>query len=506
MAFDPDAYLKTKASSAAKPATFNPDAYLKAKAPAAAAPVEAAPDLGVENSPLRKAMASQPGDVVTVETPDGPVQFDRKGNRVKAFGEDLEKSLTEGKEGALTRLASMFNSGGLNIAPYVEGARGALERQFDAKTSGESLGESFHAAKDKAQRTVDDADKEAGIGWQLAGKAPSMLVGGPATALGRIGLNAGLAGLEGFTRSKGHIDDEVGRAEIARDTSIAGGLGGGLGVAGEALAVPVAKTASWLAGKSATNAAKVAANDILAQTQKGRSLAGSAGAAGGEVSRAIDAVKEVLSDPNATAAELAAAKKFSSTPEFAEAVTRQRLNAMAKFPSASSNAAQFAADASEALTDVAGKAAPVTAAKLSPLNALKDFAGKAGRSLGQRALFGGLGALAGGAVGGEHGGVAGALGGGVLGGPGAIQFVRNTLKNPAYASIVQGGLAKGGSALSSALRGSSTLGRGLAPFLRDEEPAAQPKPENKADEKERAKALANLLRSSREGRSSRDTP
>lgn len=432
-------------------------------------PVEPDDNLGIESSPLRKALASSTDDVVTVETPTGPAQVDRKGNRVMT----PEESDAEGKRLALggdiamgKRALSFFNSGGLNLAPYARGVSGMVSRQLSPATSKESLIESFRKSKNDAQGTVDDADEEAGLGYQLAGKVPSML-GGPATAAGRIALNAGVSGVEGLTRSKGNVEDEGGPSQILRDTGFATGAGGLFAAGGEAVAALPAAVGRTLSNKSAQNATKVAMQDILEQTQKGRSLAGSAGAAGGEVSRAVDAVKAVLSDPNATAEELTMAQRIAGSPEFKAAVERQRINAMGKFFGSASNAEQFAADASEALTNVPAKAAPVTAARLD--SAISDQASKAFKSLAPRAAMGAVGAGIGQLTGNEHGGTVGGGLGLVLGGPGSIQMMRNAAKNPAFLSAVQGGAASvaGGVANMSRTAGSA-VGRYLPQQINDE--------------------------------------
>jgi len=76
------------------------------------------------------------------------------------------------------------------------------------------------------------------------------------------------------------------------------------------------------------------------------------------------------------------------------------------------------------------------ARRSDPANVLADVGGKAATSLGQRALLGGIGALGGYALGHETGAGLGA-GLGYMA-PGALQFMRNTVKSPANQAAVFG--------------------------------------------------------------------
>lgn len=425
-------------------------------------PVESDDGLGDADSPIRKALAASPdADVVTVETPTGPASMDRKGRRHFTAEEATaqHERLQKGGEIALgKRVLSFVNSAGLNLAPYARGVSGAVSRQLDPTTAKESLIQSFRKSKNDAQATVDDADEEAGVGYQLAGKVPSML-GGPATAAGRIVLNAGMAGVEGLTRSQGNVEDEGGLSQITRDTGFATGAGGLFAAGGEAVGAGLGVAGRYFGNKSAVNASKAAAEDILAQTQKGRSLVSSAGGAGGEVSRAVKAVREALEDPAATAAERVMAQRIAASPEYAAAVSRQRLNAMGKFFSSASDADQFAAAGAEALTDVAGKAAPVTAARFG--SPIRDQAAKAFKSVAPRVAMGAAGAGIGHLTGNEHGDAIGGVMGMAMG-QGGIQMLRNAAKNPVLMSTIQSGMADVfGGAAGMSRTGASMAGRQL---------------------------------------------
>jgi hypothetical protein len=166
---------------------------------------------------------------------------------------------------------------------------------------------------------------------------------------------------------------------------------------------------------------------------------------------------------------------------------------MEKFSAAAPRAKQLAEEASAALTGIADKAKPLAATKLDPLIALKDLAKKTGKSIGQRALLGGVGAL-GGSMFGDGGAASGGLAGAVLGGSGALQMLRKAASNPAYRAVGANALASMLRKGAGATRGTarplvSLLGPELGALLGDDAPVeATPSPE------EKARAVATALR------------
>jgi hypothetical protein len=369
------------------------------------------PDTGAPGSPLDSALKSQTGDVVSVDTPGGAAQFTRDGRRVLSPDEQktaLDAGDARAKTAMGTRALSMINSAGMNIAPYAAGAVGA------AKSIGtrESLVDAFRRNKDSAQSTVDAADKESGLGWQIAGKVPSMLVGGPATAVGRVALGAGLAGTEAFTRSRGTLGTPEGRAQVAEDTAKGAGIGALASGVGEVLSKPFAAAANRLGASSAANASRVSAEE----------LGGMSPTTSSQVDQAVAAADKAFANPYASAASRTAAQQGAQTAQQGLAATT----------AAQTNAA----------------------ARLAPVNVL----GNLGKLLAPRAALAGVGYLAGQGTGIEHGGIGGALAGAALGGQGAAGVIKSALGNPATASVLQGaGAAVSGGAVS-AIRGAAQVG------------------------------------------------
>lgn len=185
-------------------------------------------------SPLGRAMAQQPGDIVDVDDPEtGKMRFTRSGQRVLS---DADIKASEG-DGARARQAKLT---GL-LATLNSGSNGLLER--------------FSSPRNAA--TARQATKEGGLGYELLGKAPQMLVN-PGSALGRVGLSAATTGAEAALKSQEHP---------VRDGLVGAGIGAAGGLAGEGIGKAAASLAP-AAKKYAREAAIRAADPTKRQATK----------------------------------------------------------------------------------------------------------------------------------------------------------------------------------------------------------------------------------------------
>ena len=202
--------------------------------------------LGVPDSPLRQALAKDPAEVVTVETPTGPIRMSRGGVPVlseEEQGSRLDAAMQGAKIGALESIIRPLS--GTDLMDEVAGVAGAMQGKPYAETA------------DAMQRQVDDINRRGGsvevagykvpIAKTLGGMVPA-LVGGPAAALGRVGLAGAQGLLSGFSASPARL--ARGEAEeLAKDVGTAGAFGLGAGALGEGVARGLGAASSWLGSK-----------------------------------------------------------------------------------------------------------------------------------------------------------------------------------------------------------------------------------------------------------------
>jgi hypothetical protein len=408
--FDPDAYL-------AKKAAFDPDAYLSKRRAAIANP----------GSPLDRALNEQTGDVVTVETPQGPAQFTRTGARFYGKNESkemLDRQEPRFREEALSKGLSVLAGGG----PMIDEMKGAVTAMSTPSLlrnirEGSSPVDTFNRVADDTQRTVARADEDGPEGQVFGRKVkilpavgaalPSLVGGMPATLGARLALGTFMGGEQGFFGSPGRVTKGEG-AEVAGDTLT--GAGAGLAGAGVAeLPGAVVRGGTTLMQRGAT---RQAVQDLTNSAQQAASARGVSGSAGGAVQRGIEYVDAVLANPQGFSQEEALlAQRLNSDPTVQEARRRVAVNAMQQLRSNISWQQQTAQEAGDLMSSIPQRAQAATDEALaSPYaNALLPRAQRA-------ATRGALGA-AGVAIG-------DATGGAVAAAPGSVQMLLNMTRDP----------------------------------------------------------------------------
>lgn len=398
-------------------------------------------NLGDADSPMRKAIAEAPPDQqqFTVDTPTGPASFDRQGNRI--FSSDETKTQGDAMESRFgqevrSRAIPFLNGASLGLAPYMAGAAGAVRRQLNPLTK-EGLIESFRKSTDEARDTVDETTKHAGVGWDLAGRSVPAVATGPASLVGRTLLNAGLGAVEGFTGSKAKLNEEGGINQAARDAGFGAGVGGLASVGGEMVSWPLRALGRRLGSAATKNAEKVVQQETENLTSAATSKASEASRLSAELKRQITEADYVIQNPELFEPQVVEAmKSFRRLPEVLAERSRMAQGAVNGFNSTLNAFREAQKEASTAATGIADKAADAAAQRLNPLNAATELTGGASRSIGQRALLQATGITS----------------------QGPLQFLRNTVKNPAYASITQGAFANTSNAAASGIENMSRLG------------------------------------------------
>lgn len=433
-------------------------------------------NLGVPDSPLRKALASQPGDVVSVDTPTGPVKMTRGGDRVLSSGESANQvnaGSARFKEDALKYGLAALSSGAQGAIPALSGALTATSPPSLIAAGATALGgrdprqviaDAYRRARDSAAHTTEDAEQSGGLSAALLGQVPSVALG-PASAAGRVGVNALVGLANGGFRSKGDITKgDVGG--VTKDALIAAGVSGGLSFGGEGLGNLTGAIGGKM-GRIADSAEQATVDAERAALEKAANSA--RGALGGETSsgaRTLEQAQAAIADPSVDPAVKAKAAAWLATPE-AQALRNSVLD-----NSIDRGAGQTGriADARQAFTDasanIPGRAAQQAADKLDPSAVLSNLGGRANRSIIQPALAAAGGASLGAAVGSaadfalgdEHhqGGLLGA-GAGAAGAlrPGALQMMRNVAKYPPAQALAARTLQKAAGVEGAGVRGAS---------------------------------------------------
>lgn len=404
-------------------------------------------------SPLAKALATQKGDVVTVETPTGPAQFDRQGNRV-ASPEEMAAQMDAGGAGLKQRMlegALSVASGGGPLVDEAQGVKSALKRSMATLAGKDAVDPltAYRQGRDDARRLVKSATANASPTVSVMGvDVPVLPVlgmvasSGPSAAgvVPRLLASGFGAGLNAFGASEGNSP-----AEVATDTAAGGALGVGGAAVGEALGAvsrPLAKALrreSGLAADVVKEAEKKAADKAV------RSAVGTVGGHTAGVANTLGRLEEIARNPLGlySADEVAAAVARLKEPDMVALRQQMTQNLMAKAGNQGpalerAREEMLAAIEASAPEAVAAKAAE----KLDPSKQGKDFAGSLWRSLGQRALIsGGVGALGAGAAAltgndPKMGGLTGLAGGAFLSQPGVLAFLRNQAGNPARQALI----------------------------------------------------------------------
>lgn len=388
-------------------------------------------------SPLDQALQAQSGDVVKVDTPTGPAQFDRQGRRVLTHDEAAQQQQSGNlgfKDWLLSGALSLASGGG----PLMDEMRGAIKASspstFSAWLADKMGGASpqvaapspvdvYRSTRDSTRRDVATATEKASPKATVFGNtvpvlpvAGSALVGmaggAPATLLGRLGLGAALGAGNAAAGSEADLTKgDVGG--FARDV----GSGAAFGAAGAGVAEIPGSIARAGAGLMNRGAAAQTAKDLLESANQASSARGVAGSAGTAVKRGIDYIDLVLANPNADPEVLALARKLNAMPEVQEARKRIALNALEQLPDNIAWQQQSAQEFKDLASTIPQRAASATQEALSsPYTAA--LLPRAQR-FGTRAALG----AAGHAFGDSTGGMVAAA-------PGTVQMALNMMRDP----------------------------------------------------------------------------
>lgn len=484
--FDPDAYLRDLRARKAAEAPFDPDAYLL--------------DLKERKASQAQFGSSAVGSVRPGETPEAAakrlgghfVSADQSSaaldevNR-NVMREGMAKPIMSAAQGALSNF-------GDELAAATETAHGIARHPIDTFGKWGPAYEQNHA---DWQRMFDESTRDR-PGAYLGGALMTPNPIGKAGLLARLAAMGGQGAMAGLGGSKASlVNGEFG--EAAKDTGIGGAIGLAAGAGAELIGAPV----RWLAGKlgnEANAAADVARAEIAAKREaelasakaSERSLVG-----GGN--RQLETGEQVVNNTLGNIDPAAQRKMILAltTPEAAALRTKIAENTADYIPEQAGRiraAEAKAAQAAQAAMPAAVDAATNQTLANAPSNLLRNFM----RSVGQRAVMSGLGAMAGGATGmvlGDDWKTGTGIGAGFgWATPGVLQFIRNSAKNPAFqhlaATGMQGLLGHGVDAVDNTARlaaQSSTDDSPVqSPFLRWMEDEATPE--------EEARALAAALR------------
>lgn len=407
-------------------------------------------------SPLAQALASQTGDVVTVDTPTGPAQFDRKGNRVYSQDEVAQQLDAGGarlKQRALEGALS-FLSGGGPLVDEAQGVKSALSRGVATIAGNDAVDPltAYRQGRDSTRALVKSSTASAS---PVVGGLPVLPLLGAVAATGPVGATAPArilasavgAGLQGAGNTEADLTKGDVRGFLS-DTGVATGTGAAAGLGGELLGLPL-RALSKATGREA--AAAAAAQRELDQAAAQKAVNAARGALGGETSsamRTLEQARFAVDNPTLVSPQtLKNAQDFLASPEAEALLNRALQNTVARGGSQVGRIDKARA----AMVDAIDSASPaavdaVTAAKLAPDAVAKNAAQRLWRSLGQRAMMGAAGAGLGAgyqlATGGDvTEGVKWGGGTGFVIPPGALQTFRNLGNSPAVQHVANQAVA-----------------------------------------------------------------
>lgn len=417
-------------------------------------PSAGAPHGTTANSPLDRALREQPeAQVVNVTDPiEGDLgQFTRDGKRVMNADDmrnvraDFDSRMKLDTQQALRS----FLSGGGPFLDEIAGAKAAGASTLDVARK--ALSGNFEArnpldvyrgARD-AQRTETRQAQQRFPGTAIAGQVAATLPAGAAGAgrglagrvLSQAAANAAVMGANEAGASE--LDATQGQGgDLSRRVLESMAMGGTIGAAGELGASALGAGSRYLGGK-----ASAAVDALRTQIQRAREKAvnSARGTLGGVIAgqnNIADTLRGVASQPHFFRPQVVAdATKALASPEGETLMNRSVSNNIEKL----GDALTRETPAREAFKEAIDAAKPPAieaemARRLNPGNVVRDVGGKAMSSIGQRAALGGIGAGIGYLLGDTAGAGMGAGMGYIA--PGALQFMRNTVKNPANQATV----------------------------------------------------------------------
>lgn len=264
---------------------------------------DAAPAVADAGSPLDKALKSQTGDVVTVDTPTGPAKFTRSGQRFydadeakELFGKSMANTLDTGlKEASLS-----FLSGGGRLMDEMGGALKAAQSFPDWVRGRVGLGDTYRKGRDdiraEVARSTARSSPQVSIPFTdakvpalpvLGAMAPSLLAPLPATALGRIALATEQGGQSALEASEADLTRGQ-AADAALDTVKGAGLGLGTSLLGEGVTAGARGIANGAASRFGGIYQAQAAKDAQTVADEIASLRGKLGGESQKASRMFE--------------------------------------------------------------------------------------------------------------------------------------------------------------------------------------------------------------------------
>lgn len=444
-------------------------------------------------SPLDQAMASQTGDVVTVETPTGPAKFTRGGERFYDPEEAEQIGAGGGarfKERALEEALTFFGNGGPTGA--LKGMQ-AVALPGGSARAGESLLDTYRRIRAAGNKDVDLATAKSpefevkGVKLKpvaLAGAAlPSILAPNPVSAFGRIGLGVAIGAEQAAFQS----DADLTHGELGKFFSDVGdGAEFGLlaGGAAEGLAAPGRALIGNLAGRIGNNVSRQAAADVERVAKEVAHLKGVARAETQKGSRYTENIlrhgngltidPSGVTDPNQLASIAATQQPwFKELADEVAANTRtaapgQKAVIDAAKAEASGAAASAAQDASDRTRDYFKQS--TFGSQIQPRLV----------TLAENALLGGAaGAATGGASGLFRGGldqladgvIAGIGGSALSGGSGLKTLAKNAMASPLVRTSALESAIRATQGAQSAARGGAKAMTATRPQIKDDEAA-----------------------------------
>ena len=258
------------------------------------------PTSGVPGSPLEKALASQTGDVVTVETPTGPAKFTRGGARFyddAEAGQQMDEGGARMKERGLEGALS-FLSGGGPMVDEMAGVKGAVTGRLP-------LFDGYRAARDTARNDVSRSTRNASpmipVGsyripaLPLAGAVlPSLMAPNPSSVLARIGAS----GAQGAESALGNSEADLTMGEFGRSArDVGAGTGTGLlaGGVAEGIAVPMRAIARGAASRIGDSVATQTAKDAADVAGEVSTIRGQLGGESQKASRMFENTQRAAS-------------------------------------------------------------------------------------------------------------------------------------------------------------------------------------------------------------------
>jgi hypothetical protein len=254
-------------------------------------------------TPLAEALASQTGDVVTVETPGGPAQFDRQGRRVYSSEEAQQyvDAATAPLGEGISEAALSFLAGGGPLIDEMRGVGGAIRSIGTDKPMLDAYRDTRDETRNIVARATSRASptvrvpqwvpKAGGVNVPVLPVAgallPSMLSPLPATGLGRVFL----AGEQGAQTAAEASTADLTRGEVADFGGEVGrgfGLGLAVGGVGEAVGAGANAIARGAGSRIGDSVATRAAKDQAAVAAELASLRGQIGGESQKMSRLFE--------------------------------------------------------------------------------------------------------------------------------------------------------------------------------------------------------------------------